>query len=117
MKRFLVITAALLSTSPAWAAADVASDASPLGIMPMMIVLAGLMYFVLIRPQSKRMKAHNALMSELKTGLEVMTTGGLIGTITAIDGDYVNMDIAKGVTTRVYKQAISKVLPKAQSKS
>ena len=59
------------------------------GLSPilMMLVIFGIMYFIMIRPQMKRQKAHQAMLAQLGKGDEVITRGGLIGKITGISDD------------------------------
>ena len=68
-------------------------------------------YFILIRPQQKRVKAHQKMIKELKKGSKVMTNGGLYGVITKFDGDdIVHLEIAQGTVVRVARVAISDVI-------
>ena len=72
-------------------------------------LLIGLaMYFLLIRPQRRRMKASQNLLSSLSDGDEVITTGGVYGFINAIDGDTVWLDIAENTEIRIHRSAISR---------
>jgi preprotein translocase subunit YajC len=74
-------------------------------ILPLMIVV---MYFLLIRPQQKRMRAQQALLRAIGEGDEVMTASGMFGYVTAIEGDTVWLEIAEGVDIRVTKSAIAR---------
>ena len=76
------------------------------------ILILALFYFLFIRPQQKRMKEHRQLISELKSGDEVVTNGGIAGQITDVDESFVTVTIADGVNVRVQKQAVSTLLPK-----
>ena len=85
-----------------------------------MIAVFGLIfYFMICRPQSKRVKEHKSLMSEMTKGDEVLTNGGLIGKISKIaeDNDYVKIDISTDLTVTIKKDYISAVLPKGTMKS
>ena len=62
-----------------------------------MVVIFGVMYFLMIRPQQKRAKQHKAMLEALKKGDQVLTTGGLVGRIVDIDGDILSLDL--GSTT------------------
>ena len=67
-------------------------------------------YFVLIKPQQKRVKLHQEMMKSLKKGDKVLTSGGIIGTIIKFEGDeVVVLEIAQAVRVRVAKSAISEV--------
>ena len=83
----------------------------------LMAVLFGLMYFMMIRPQMKRQKELKKMISELAKGDEVITTGGLVGRIDAMDESFISLEVATNVTVRVQRQAISAVLPKGTLKS
>lgn len=92
------------------------------GGMEMLIMLAifGLVfYFMIYRPQAKRVKEHKNLMSALSKGDEVLTQGGLIGKITKVseEKDFILVSIAEGTEVTVQKSAISAVLPKGTMKS
>ncbi len=76
----------------------------------MLAMLFAIFYFILIRPQQKRLKAHKAMMGALAKGNRVITSGGLIGTITKFEGEnVVVIEVAQGVKVRVAKSAISEV--------
>lgn len=68
-------------------------------------------YFILIRPQQKRMKIHNEMMKALAKGNRIMTSGGIIGTIMKFEGDDIAVvEIAQGVKVRIARSAISEVM-------
>lgn len=69
-------------------------------------------YLLLWRPQAKRAKEHRQLMSNLAMGDEVITTGGMVGKITALRDDLINLKIAENVEIKIQKTAIASVLPK-----
>ncbi len=67
-------------------------------------------YFILIRPQQKRLKQHNEMIKSLQKGSKVITSGGIIGTIVKFEGDDVAVvEIAQGVRVRLAKSSISEV--------
>ena len=72
----------------------------------MMVVLFGLMWFLLIRPQQKKTQQQRSLLDSLEPGQEVMTAGGLYGSIADVDIEEVVLEIAPGVQVRVDKRAI-----------
>ena len=74
------------------------------------LVVLVLMWFLLIRPQRRRQMDSQRLLNSLAVGQEVVTAGGLYGTITALDGDEVRLRIADDVEVRVAKRAIAGVL-------
>lgn len=92
--------------------ADVANQSGGMtGQVITMAVLFGGMYFLLIRPQSKKAKEHRDLLSALKDGDEVITTGGFLGKVNKIVDHFVVLSIANGVEVTIQKQAIAQMLP------
>ena len=81
------------------------------------ILLIGVMYFLMIRPQMKRAKEHRAMLDKLSKGDEVITNGGIAGTIVELGDSFVTVEIASGVQVRVQKGAVGNVLPKGTLKS
>ena len=85
-----------------------------------LIMLGGfviIFYFLLIRPQSKRRKEHEALVSGLGKGDEVVTAGGIVGQITKVEDEFVKVQIAEGLEMRVQKSSVGATLPKGTIKS
>ncbi len=74
-----------------------------------LILMFGIFYFLLIRPQQKKAKAHKQLLAELKKGDRVVSSGGLHGVITGITDDTVTMEIAPKVRVKVSRGSISGV--------
>jgi preprotein translocase subunit YajC len=74
------------------------------------LVLLALMWFLLIRPQRKRQLQAQQLIDAISVGKEIVTAGGLYGTVTAIEGDEVHIEIAEGVEVRVAKRAVAGVV-------
>jgi preprotein translocase subunit YajC len=73
------------------------------------------MYFLLIRPQQKKMKEHQALVAGLRRGDQVVTQGGLIGKVSKVKDDAeIEVEIAEGVKVRVVRQTITQVLSKTE---
>lgn len=84
----------------------------------LMLVAFGLIfYFMVFRPQSKRVKDHRDLVTKIQKGDEVLTAGGLLGKVTRVNDDFFVVSIAEGVEVMVQKQAISSALPKGTMKS
>lgn len=94
------------------AAGHTAHKGSFLGMLPMLILFALVFYFLLIRPQSKRAKQQRALVQSAKVGDDVVSAGGIVGTITATDEQYVKLSVSDGVEIKMQKGSISKILPK-----
>ena len=74
-------------------------------------------YFLLIRPQNKRRKEHQELVSSLNKGDEVVTAGGVVGTITKVEDDFVKVQVSDAVEMRIQKSAVGATLPKGTLKS
>jgi preprotein translocase subunit YajC len=74
------------------------------------LVILVLMWFLLIRPQRRRQQDSERLLDSLAVGQEVVTAGGLYGTITALEDDEARVEIAEGVEVRLAKRAIAGVL-------
>lgn len=82
----------------------------------MIALLVGL-YFLMIRPQTKRAKEHRDLVTKLSKGDEVVTSGGILGKITNISDDFISLSIAEGIEVKIQRNAISTVLPKGTLKA
>lgn len=96
--------------SPAFAQDTGGGD--PLGMFLPMIIIFVAFYFLLIRPQQKRAKAHTELVKALATGDEVLTAGGVLGKVTAVSEHYATLEIADNVEIKVQKATVSAVVPK-----
>lgn len=106
-----------LLIAPAHAAAGAPAAGSLLSGLMFPILLIAIMYFLLIRPQMKRNKEHRAMLEKLSVGDEVITGGGIAGTVRAIGDSFVTVEIADRVEIRVQKGAVGNVLPKGTLKS
>ncbi len=76
-----------------------------------------IMYFMIIRPQSKRAKEHKQLVESLAKGDEVVTNGGLLGKITEVGESFIQIEVSQGVAVQVQKNAVATVMPKGTLKS
>lgn len=85
------------------------TSGSPLVGLALPILMLGGLYFVLIRPQRARQRAKQALLATLEVGDEVLTTGGIFGTIVAIDEEegILTVEVAPGTKVRMLRQGIS----------
>lgn len=108
-----------LLISPAYAQAAPAAAPGGFGGMNiiLLVVMIGAMYFLMIRPQMKRAKEHKEMLGKLANGDEVITNGGVAGTVSAIGDHFISVEIADNVRIRVQKGAIANVLPKGTLKS
>ena len=75
-----------------------------------------ILYFLILRPQFKRQKSQKELMSNLNKGDEVVTIGGMIGTLTKVDDDFVKIQLTGNVEIRMQKSAVQATLPKGTLK-
>ena len=73
-------------------------------------------WFLIIRPQRKRQKEHQALVSSLSAGDEVAMTSGMLGSVKKVDETYVVVEVADGVEMKFQKAAVHAVLPKGTIK-
>ena len=103
--------------SPAYAQAAAAPAGGGMSMLFMMPIFVLLMYFMVIRPQMKRSKEHRALLEKLAKGDEILTSGGLAGTVTQMDENFISMEVSPGVTVRVQRASISSDLPKGSLKN
>jgi preprotein translocase subunit YajC len=74
------------------------------------LVLLVLMWFMLIRPQRRRQLDAQRMVNSLEVGKEIVTAGGLYGTVTALEGDEVRLEIADGVEVRIAKRAVAGIV-------
>ncbi|MCP4819453.1 MAG: preprotein translocase subunit YajC [Shimia sp.] len=82
--------------------------------LPLILIFA-IMYFLLIRPQQKKVKEHQSMVDALRKGDRVVTQGGLIGKVAKVKEDNeVEVELAEGVKVRVVKSTIAQVLSKTE---
>jgi len=93
------------------------SSGSGMGQILILVVFVVIFYFMLIRPQQKRMKEQQAMLGKLAAGDEVATSGGVLGRIVEVGDTYLLLEVADGVKLRVQKSAVSQVLPKGTYKN
>ena len=106
----------LISSAYAQTAAPGASPNALMSFLPL-VILFGIFYFMLIRPQMKRSKEQRTMISALAKGDEVLTNGGLLGRVEDIADQFVTLEIAPNTVVKLQKQAISAVLPKGTLKA
>jgi len=96
------------------AASDAASKSSgsgSLNILLIIVVLFGVLYFVMIRPQRNRQRKAQEQQNTVTPGTRVRTTAGMYATVVGVDGDDVILEVAPGVEVRYVKRSIMQVLP------
>ena len=95
-------------------------EQSPTFFDPTLFLLFGFMiliYFLMIRPENKRRKTHQEMLSSLDTGEEIVTAGGILGKVTKISEQYIELSISDNTKIKVQKNSISAILPKGTLKS
>ena len=101
--------------SPAYAQAAAGGGGSGFEAFLPLILIFGVFYVLLIRPQQKKMKEHKATLSAIRRGDKVVTGGGIVGTVTKVIDDLeITVEIADGVKVRVQRGLISTVLSKTE---
>jgi len=85
------------------------------GILPWLFIFV-IFYVLMIRPQQRRVKQHQAAIAAVKKGDEIITAGGIRGRVTKIGDDEAEVEIAQGVKVRVIKSTISQVLSPTSAK-
>jgi len=78
------------------------------------IALFAIMYFLVLRPQQKRLKAHQEMVNNVRRGDTVVTSGGIIGKVAKVEDAEVHVEIAEGVRIRVVKGTLSEVRSKSE---
>ena len=82
--------------------------------VPLILIFA-IMYFLLIRPQQQKLKQHQAMVTALRRGDQVVTQGGLIGKVTKVkDDNELEVELAEGVKVRVVQSTIAQVISKTE---
>lgn len=101
--------------SPAYAQAAGASPGGGLiGFVPIILIFA-IMYFLMIRPQQKKMKEHKAMIEALRRGDQIITQGGIVGKIFKVrDDGEIEVEIAPEVRVRVVKSTVAQVINKTE---
>jgi preprotein translocase subunit YajC len=79
-------------------------------LLPFVLIFV-IMYFLILRPQQKRVKAHQEMVKNVRRGDTVVTNGGLIGKVTKVDEREVELEVAQGVRVKVLKSMLSDITP------
>ena len=87
------------------------------GQIVILVVFVAVFYLLMIRPQQKRMKDQQAMLSRLAAGDEVVTNGGILGRIVEVGDIFLTLEIAEGVRIKVQKAQVSQLMPKGTFKS
>lgn len=100
--------------TPAYAQAAGGGGSAIASFVPLILIFA-IMWFLLIRPQQKKAKQHQAMVTALRRGDEVITQGGMIGKVTKVKDDgEIEVEIAPNVKVRVVRHTIAQVVSKTE---
>jgi preprotein translocase subunit YajC len=92
-------------------------DGGGMGAFIPLILMFAIFYFLLIRPQQKKSKQQKAMLSSIKKGDKIVTSGGLHGVITGVDTDVVTMEIAPKIRVKVSRGSVAGILRRDESVS
>jgi preprotein translocase subunit YajC len=105
------IFAVLATPQAAFAQAAPGAGGNMLANIVPIIFMVVVMYFLIIRPQAKRQKQHQEFLVNLKRGDQVITSGGILGTIEGLTEQYVTLEIADQVRIKILKTQIASTMP------
>ena len=99
-----------LAAAPSEGAGDALTSFLPL------IFIFVVFYFLLIRPQSKKAKEHKQMVAAIAKGDEVVTNGGLLGRVVKVGDNFIELELAEGVTVKLQRGAVGSLMPKGTIK-
>ena len=100
--------------TPAYAQAAGGAGGAIASFVPLILIFA-IMYFLLIRPQQKKVKEHQKMVAALRRGDQIVTQGGIIGKVSKVKDDgEIEVEVADGVRVRVVKSTVAQVLNKTE---
>src|SRR3954467_6602580 len=102
--------------SPAYAQAAAGDQTQSLTAFVPLILIFIIFYFLMIRPQQKKMKDHRAVLDAIRRGDRIVTNGGLVGLVTKVNAEerQLDVEIAEGVRVKVMRDMVSTVLSKTE---
>jgi preprotein translocase subunit YajC len=104
----------LISTAYAQTAGGDGGSGMLIQLLPLVLIFV-VFYFLIIRPQQKKVKDHKSMIDSLRRGDRIVTTGGIIGTVTKVTGDReIGLEIADGVRVRAMRGMIAEVMAKTE---
>ena len=112
----MFISSAFAQTAPAAPAAAGGSFQDSLMSMLPLVLMFGVLYFVMIRPQMKKAKEHKTMVDALAKGDEVVTAGGMLGKVAKLGDSNLSLEVAEGVEIQIQRTAVAQVLPKGSIK-
>lgn len=96
--------------TPAYAQTAAAPAGSMISSIVMMVLMFAIFYFLLLRPQQKKAAQHRAMVGALKKGDRVVTGGGIVGRVTSVNDNEVEVEVAQNVRIRVVRGTIAQVV-------
>lgn len=99
----------MLTISTMTASATAGAGSSLIMLVPYVLIFA-VFWFLLIRPQQQKMKAHRAKVEAVKPRDQVITGGGIVGKVTRVDDVYADVEIAQGVKIKVVKSTLADIV-------
>jgi len=102
--------------SDAMAAGEAAPQGGGLQLVFMIALFFGIMYFMIIRPQSKKAKEHASLLDSLSKGDEVVTSGGILGKVVKLGDNFIELKVSDSSSVKIQRHAITSVMPKGTMK-
>ncbi len=109
----MFISSALAQTAPAAAGGDMQSTL--MNMLPI-LVMFGVLYLVMIRPQMKKQKEHKSMIESIVKGDEVVTAGGFLGRVSKLGDAFISVELTTGVEVQMQRSAVVQVLPKGTMK-
>ena len=106
----------MLITNAYAQAADAGPASAFTGLLPIILMFV-VLWFLMIRPQMKKAKEQRAMVAALAKGDEVVLASGMVGRISKVGENYINLEVADNVEVVVQKQAVGAILPKGTLKS
>lgn len=103
--------------SDAYAQVSTPTGGGMLMELPLIALVIAIFYFVVIRPQTKKSKEQKSMIEALQKGDEVVTSGGELGRVTKLTGNYLILEVSPNVEVILQKTAIQTLLPKGTLKS
>lgn len=100
-----------------WAQTVAPPTGSSLASLIPLVILFVVFYFLLIRPQTKRVKEHKQMVDSLAKGDEVVTQGGLLGKITHLGENFIIIEIAPEMEVKIQRHAVAAIMPKGTLKN
>jgi preprotein translocase subunit YajC len=100
--------------TPAYAQAAGGAASAVTSFLPLVLIF-GIMYFLLIRPQQKKVKEHKGMVEALRRGDQILTQGGILGKVVKVGDDGIlEVEIAEGVKVKIMRHTVAQVMSKTE---